>query len=126
MLTFGDHVGDSIQIVVGETKKEGYVILPCVIKLMKDEKGKVEVDELDLGLCLIHVLYIILPCGFIELLGVYRGGKEENRANKMTVMGAEHVITFLKFSTNYEQDMAKSIIFFDYYNILYQGWYERW
>jgi hypothetical protein len=93
---------------------------------MENKKGKVEVNKLDLGLRLIRVLYIILPCGFIELLGVYRVRKEENRANKMTVMGAEHVITFVKFSTNYEQDMAKSIIFFDYYNILYQGWHERW
>ncbi len=83
-------------------------------------------NKLDLGLCLIHVLYIIIPCGFIELLGVYRMGKEENRANKMIVMGAEHVITFLYLSTYYEQDMAKSIIFFDYYNIVYQGWHERW
>jgi hypothetical protein len=93
---------------------------------MENKKGKVEVNKLDLRLHLIHVLYIILPCGFIELLGVCRVGKEENRTNKMTVMGAEHVITFFKFSINYEQDMAKSIIFFDYYNILYQGWYERW
>jgi len=54
---------------------------------MEDEEGKVEVDKLDLGFYLIHVLYIILPCGFIELLGVYRVGKEENRANKMTIVG---------------------------------------
>jgi hypothetical protein len=44
-LTFGDHARDSIQIVVGETEEEGYVILPCVIKLMEDEKRKVEVDK---------------------------------------------------------------------------------
>jgi hypothetical protein len=31
---------------------------------MEDEEGKVEVYELDLGLCLIHVFYIILSCGF--------------------------------------------------------------
>jgi hypothetical protein len=49
LLTFGNHVGDSIQIVVVETKEEGYVILLCAIKLMEDEKGKVEVDELGLG-----------------------------------------------------------------------------
>jgi hypothetical protein len=60
---------------------------------MEDE-GKVEVDELDLELCLICVLYIILPCGFTKLLGVYRLGKEENRSYKMTIMGVEHVITF--------------------------------
>jgi hypothetical protein len=101
LLTFGNHIRDSIQIVVGKTKEEGYVILPCVIKLMENEEGKVEV-ELDLGFCLIHLLYIILPCGFTKLLGVYRVGKEENISNKMTVMGAEHVITFLNLFTYYE------------------------
>jgi hypothetical protein len=39
---------------------------------MEDEKWKVEVDKLDLGLCLIHVLYTILLCGFTKLLGVYK------------------------------------------------------
>jgi hypothetical protein len=29
------------------------------------EKEKIEVNELDLGFCLIHVLYIILSRGFI-------------------------------------------------------------
>jgi hypothetical protein len=94
LLTFGEHAGDSIQIVVGETEKKGYVILPYVITLMEDEKGKVEVDELDLGLCLIHVFYIILPCGFTKKLGVYKVGQEENISNKMTIMGAEHVNDF--------------------------------
>jgi hypothetical protein len=46
---------------------------------MEDEEGKIEVDELDLGFYLIHVLYIILPCEFTKLLGVYRVGREENR-----------------------------------------------
>ncbi len=92
------------------------MILLCVIKLIEDEKGKVEVDELDLGLCLIHVLYIILPYGFIELLGVYKVGQEENRSNKMTIMGVEHVNVFLNLFTYYKRDMAESIIFFDYYN----------
>jgi len=45
LLRFGDHARDSIQIVVGEIKEEGYVILPHVIKLMEDEKGKVEIDN---------------------------------------------------------------------------------
>jgi hypothetical protein len=75
LLTFGNHVGESIQFVVGETEKKGYVILPCAIKLMEDEEGKVEVDELYLGFFLIHVLYIILPCGFTELLRIYKAGK---------------------------------------------------
>jgi hypothetical protein len=74
-LTCGNHAKESIQFYVGKIEEEGYVILPCAIKLMEDEEGKVEVDKLDLGFYLIHVLYIILPCGFIELLGVYRVGK---------------------------------------------------
>jgi hypothetical protein len=79
LLTFGDHARDTIQFVVGEIEEEGYVIFPYAIKLMEDEEGKVEVDELDLGFYLIHVLYIILPCGFTKLLGVYKVGKKENR-----------------------------------------------
>jgi hypothetical protein len=71
LLTFSNHVR--------EIEEEGYVILPCAIKLMEDEKGKVEVNELDLGLCLIHVLYVILPCGFAKLLGIYKVGQEKNR-----------------------------------------------
>ncbi len=60
-------------------QKRSYVILTGVIKLMEDEEGKVEVDELYLGFYLIHVLYIILPCGFTKLLGVYKVGKKINK-----------------------------------------------
>jgi hypothetical protein len=41
-------------------------------------------------------------------------------------MGFEHVIVFLNLFTYYEQDMAKSIIFFNYSNNVYQGWHEKW
>jgi hypothetical protein len=69
---------------------------------MEDEEGKVEVDELYLGFCIIHVLYIILPCEFTKLLGVYKVGKEKNRTNKLIVMGVEHVIAFPNlFTTRY-------------------------
>ncbi len=77
---------------------------------MENEKGKVEINKLDLGFCLIHVLYIILLCGFTKLLRVYRINKEENKTNKMIVVGAKHVIAFLKFFTYYEQNMAYLII----------------
>ncbi len=40
-------------------------------------------------------------------------------------MGVEHVIVFPNFFTYYEQDTAKSIIFFNYYNNEYQGWHEN-
>ncbi len=64
---------------------------------MENEEGKVEVDKLDLGVCLIHVLYIILPCGFTKLLGVYKVDKEKNRTNKLIVMNFEHAINFSYF-----------------------------
>jgi len=127
LLIFGDHIGESIQIYVGETKEKGYVILPCAIKLMEDEEGKVEVHELNMWFYLIHALYITLPCGFIKNCWEYiKLEKKKNRSNKMIVMGVEHVIIFHNLFAYYEQDMAKSIIFFDYYNNVYQGWHERW
>jgi len=67
----------------------------------------------------IHVLYIILPCGFTKKLGVYKVDKKKKKTNKMIVMGVEHVIAFPNFFTYYELNMAKSIIFFDYYNNVY-------
>ncbi len=71
-----------------KNEEKGYVIYA-----MENEVGKVEVEKLDLGFCLIHVLYIILPCGFTKLLVVYKINKEEkNRANKMIVMGVIAVI----------------------------------
>jgi hypothetical protein len=90
---------------------------------MENEKGKIEINKL--GFCLIHVHYIIIPCGFTNLLRVYRVGNFFLKTNKMIVMGVKHVITFPKFFTYYEQDMVKSIIFFDYYNI-YHGWSKKW
>jgi hypothetical protein len=44
---------------------------------MQNEKEKIEVKELDLGFCLIHVLYIILPCGFTKSLGGHRVGEKK-------------------------------------------------
>jgi hypothetical protein len=39
---------------------------------MKIKEGKVKVDEIDLGFCLIHILYIVFPYGYTNILGVYR------------------------------------------------------
>jgi hypothetical protein len=44
----------------------------------------------------------------------------------MIVMGVEHVIVFPNLFTFYEQNIAKSIIFYDYYDNVYQGWHEKW
>jgi hypothetical protein len=31
-----------------------------------------EIDEIDLGFCLIHVIYKVLPYGYTYLMGAYR------------------------------------------------------
>jgi hypothetical protein len=91
--------------------------------LMEIEEGKVEIDEIDLGFCLIHVLYRVLPCGYKDLMGAYR---KHNRVNKMAFLSAKQVLVFPNLFTYYEQDMEKSMIFLDYYNTLYEGNYEKW
>ncbi len=35
------------------------------------EKGKVEINEIDLKFCLFHILIMVLPCGFSNVLGIY-------------------------------------------------------
>jgi hypothetical protein len=42
------------------------------INLMEIEEGKVEIDEINLGFCLIHVLYRVLAYGYTNLMGAYR------------------------------------------------------
>ncbi len=41
-------------------------------KLMEIEEGKVEIEKIDLRFCLIHVFYMVLFCGYIDLMGAYR------------------------------------------------------
>jgi hypothetical protein len=41
----------------------------------------VEIDEIDLGFCFIHVLYRVLSYGYTNLMGVYRIGKKIIRMN---------------------------------------------
>jgi hypothetical protein len=81
------------------------------IKLIKIEEGKVEIDEIDLGFCLIHVLYRVLPCGYKILMGAYKIERKHNRVNKMTILGAKQILVFPNSFIYYEQDMAKSMIF---------------
>jgi hypothetical protein len=33
------------------------------------EKGKMELDEIDMGFCYLHILVEINPCGFTQQLG---------------------------------------------------------
>jgi hypothetical protein len=93
---------------------------------MEIEKGKVEIDEIDFGFCLIHVFYRVLPCGYTNLIGAYIIERKHNRVNKMTILGVKQVLVFPNLFTYYEQNMAKSMIFLDYYNNFYEGHHEKW
>jgi hypothetical protein len=59
-------------------------------------------------------------------MGAYIIERKHNRVNKMTILGAKQVLVFPNSFTYYEQDMAKSMIFLDYYNNVYEGHYEKW
>jgi hypothetical protein len=59
---------------------------------MEIEERKVEIDEIDLGFYLIHVLYMVLPCGYLD--GVYRNESTHSGVNKMFILGAKQVLTF--------------------------------
>jgi hypothetical protein len=69
---------------------------------MEIEEGKVEIDEIDLGFCLIHVLYRVLPCGYTYLMGAYRIERKHSRVNKMIVLGAKQVLIFPNLLTYYK------------------------
>ncbi len=93
---------------------------------MEIKEGKMEIDEINLGFCLIRVLYMVLPCGYTNLMGAYRIERKHSGMNKMTILGAKQVLVFLNLFTYYEQDMAKSVLLLDYYNIVYERHYEKW
>jgi hypothetical protein len=38
----------------------------------------------------------------------------------------EYVVAYPNLFTQYEQDMAKSIIFLNYYHNVYEWWYDCW
>jgi hypothetical protein len=59
-------------------------------------------------------------------MGAYKTGRKHNRVNKMTILGAKQVLVFPNLFTYCEQDMAKLVIFLDYYKIMYEGHYEKW
>jgi hypothetical protein len=92
---------------------------------MEIEKGKMEIDEIDLGFCLIHVLYKVLPCGYMDLMGAYRIERKQYRVNKMTILGVKQILAFPNLFTYYEQDMTKVVILLDYYNNVYERHYEK-
>jgi hypothetical protein len=69
---------------------------------MEIEESKVEIDEIDLGYCLIHFLYMVLPCGYIDLMGAYRIEKKHNGMNKMILLRAKQVLDSPNLFTYYE------------------------
>jgi hypothetical protein len=93
---------------------------------MEIKQGKVEIDEIDLGFCLIYVIYMVLLCGYKNLMGTYRIERKHNGMNKMIILGVKQVLTFPKLLTYYEQDMEKSMLLLEYYNNVYEGHYEKW
>jgi hypothetical protein len=93
---------------------------------MEIEERKVEIDEIDLGYCLIHVLYMVLLCGYTDLMGACRIEIKHSGMNKMTFLGAKQVLIFPNLFTYYEQDMMKFVLLLDYYNNVYEGHYEKW
>ncbi len=70
--------------------------------------------------------YMVLPCGYTYLMGVYKIEKKHSKVNKMIVLGAKQVLVFSNLFTYYEQDITKSMIILDYYNKGYEGHYEKW
>jgi hypothetical protein len=61
---------------------------------MEIKERKMQIDEIDLGFCLIHVIYMVLPYGYIDLMGVYRIERKHSGMNKMIVLGAKQVLKF--------------------------------
>jgi hypothetical protein len=50
------------------------------------EETRVEINEVDLGFCLLHVFYIIYPCGFNDQSRIYILEKNSGKINKMFML----------------------------------------
>ncbi len=61
---------------------------------MEREEEKVKLDEIDLGFLLLHILFKVSPCGYIELMGAYKVEKRNEKIQKMTILGVEFVVTY--------------------------------
>ncbi len=73
-----------------------------------EEVKPVEVDELGLGFGLIDVFYVVLPCGFTNMLGVYIIELKGSLMNKMTIMNVEQVVAYSNLFTYYEQNIVNN------------------
>ncbi len=58
-------------------------------KLLEREEERIEVDEIDLIFCLLHILFKVSPCGYVEVMGAYRVKKKDEKIQKMIALGAE-------------------------------------
>ncbi len=85
---------------------------------------KVEIEEIDFGFCLIHVFYMVLFCGYIDLMGAYRIKRKIVELIRWLFWGQNKYLPNL--FTYYEQDLPKLVLLMDYYNNVYQGHYEKW
>jgi hypothetical protein len=45
---------------------------------------------------------------------------------KLLFWGTKQVLVFPNLFTHYERDMTKLVILLDYYNNVYEGYYEKW
>ncbi len=54
---------------------------------------------------------VFLPCELSNVLKVYKLKKQDNQITKMTKFEAKYVVTYPNLSIQYEQDMAKVVIF---------------
>ncbi len=59
-------------------------------------------DEIDLGFCLIHVLIVVLPCGFLDVLKVYILQKQDHQITKMIELGVEYMVAYSNLFIQFE------------------------
>ncbi len=56
-------------------------------KLMERKEEKVEVDEIDLRFFLLHILFKVSPCGYVEVMGAYIVKKKRWKDSKDDYFG---------------------------------------
>ncbi len=86
----------------------------------------VEVYQVDLEFCYLHILIVVFPCGFKDFYGIYRLRKEGASCLELIVKNILYIIMYSNFFSYHEQNMAKSKIVINYYNNFYQDWHEQW
>jgi hypothetical protein len=67
----------------------------------------VEVYEINLEFCYLHILIVVFPCGFKDFYGIYRLRKGGVTCFKMIIKKVEYLIMYFNFFNYYEQGMEK-------------------